>query len=231
MSENKRVLNAVAKMKISVGPFRQSTTGAIVPFFNDSRCLYSHPEVMEIIAEELGKIINKYNRKKRVDLIVGIPMAGIPIALATSLKTRIPFAYLNKKRKPTLRKKWVEGDYQKNSVGVLVDDVIGLGSTVLKAIQDCAKDGIRVKHVVVINDSWHARNQNFKKRLQKMGITFDNLYNRHEWLDYVRKAKKLPVEAITVQKAYLADPTGWHKDKKSWRMFLAWKKSLKKDEL
>ena len=177
------------------------------------------------------KIKRIYDKPDKFEQFSVIPMAGIPIALATSLKTRIPFAYLNKKRKSTLRRKWVEGDYQSGAVGVLIDDVIALGGTVLKAIKDCAKDGIKIKHVMVINDPWHMKNQKFKKQLKKIGITFDTLYNRHEWLECVCRAKKMPPEAIAIQKAYLADPTGWHKNKKNWNMFMAWKKSLKSDIL
>ena len=221
---NKKVLKEVAKMKVYVGPFIQSTTGAAVPFFNDSRCLYSHPKVIEVVADELSKKIKKRIKRSKRNLLIGIPMAGIPIALAVSLKTRIPFAYLNKEKKKTLRKKWVEGDYQKGAVGILLDDVVAMGNTVLDAIKHCRKDGINVKHVAIIQDPWQMKNQSFKKKLRKMGVTFDALYNRHEWIQYLYQNKKISKEALEIQEAYLADPLGWHKNKIIWRKFLEFKK-------
>ena len=89
---NLRALKAVSTLPIDVGPFVQSTTGALVPFFNDSRKIYSHPKILCVFVEELAKIIRRYHRKRRIDCIVGVPIAGIPIAMALSLATGIPVA-------------------------------------------------------------------------------------------------------------------------------------------
>ena len=87
---NLRALEAISKLSLDIGPFTQSTTGATVPFFNDSRKVYSHPDIFNVFVEELTALIQKYTD---CNLIVGIPMAGIPLATALSIKTNVPFAY------------------------------------------------------------------------------------------------------------------------------------------
>lgn len=229
MKPNSKVLKAAAKLPIDFGPFVQSTTGAIVPFFNDSRAIYSHLDILKVFVTELTKIVKKYQKRgQKIDLIVGIPMAGIPIAMALSIKTRIPFAYLLKERKKTLRQRIVEGDYIKGSRALVIDDVIAFGGTILKAIKDCKSEGIIVKHVMTLWNPWHSRNKKFIQRLRARGITYDTLYNRIEWIEYLHAHGIVSKEMVEVQKAYLADPVDWHKEKAMWRKFLELKRKHKK---
>lgn len=238
MKPNFRALRAISKVPIHVGPFVQSTTGALVPFFNDSRALYSHPKEFRVFIEELAKIVRKYMNMRRsdlrsdggrtsrrgIDLIVGIPMAGIPIAMALALKTGMPFAYMNKERKRTLRKRIVEGEYKKGARAVLVDDVIGFGGTILKAIKDCKSDGVIVKHTMTLWNPWWPKNKLFIQKLQRMGITYDALYSRRDWIAYLLKCGLVSREMSEIHAAFLENPTGWHKNKKIWKRFLAWKR-------
>lgn len=225
---NFRVLKAVAKVPIHVGPFVQSTTGAIVPFFNDSRALYSHPREFRVFVEELVKIVRKYQKRGHINLIVGIPMAGIPIAMALSLKTGIPFVYLNKERKKTLRKRIVEGEYKKGARAVLVDDVIGFGGTILQAIKDCRSDGVIVKHTMTLWNPWWPKNRAFIKKLKRQGITYNALYSRRDWIAYLLKRGLVSREMYEIQAAFLDNPTGWHKDPAMWKKFLAWRNKFEK---
>lgn len=238
---NLRALKSISKVPIHVGPFVQSTTGAIVPFFNDSRALYSHPREFKIFVEELAKMVQKYiepasKRRRRpplrggkaIDLIVGIPMAGIPIALALSLKTGIPFAYMNKERKKTLRQRIVEGEYKQGARAVLVDDVIGFGGTILKAIKDCKSDGVIVKHALTLWNPWWPRNKPFVEKLKRQGITYDALYSRRDWIAYLLKRGIVSREMYDIHAAFLDNPTGWHKNRAMWKKFLEWRTRWKK---
>jgi len=155
-------------------------------------------------------------------------MAGIPIAMALSLKTGIPFAYMNKERKKTLRRRIVEGEYKKGAQAVLVDDVIGTGGTLEKGIRDCRKDGIVVKHLMTLWNPWRLKNEKFLARMRRRGITYDTLYTRHDWIDYLYKHGIVSKEMVEIQKAYLADVTGWHQDKAMWNKFLVWKRRWKR---
>lgn len=241
---NLRALKAISKVPIHVGPFQQSTTHAVVPFFNDSRALYSHPKEFKVFVEELAKIARRYQRGEapatewrdgsplgggnRIDLIVGVPMAGIPIAMALSLKTGIPFAYLNKERKKTLRRRIVEGEYKKGARAVLVDDVIGFGGTILKAIKDCQSDGVIVKHAMTLWNPWWPKNKPFVEKLKRTGVTYDALYTRRDWIAYLLKRGIVSPEMYEIHAAFLENPIGWHKDKQMWKKFLEWKKRYEK---
>jgi len=109
---NLKALKAISKLKIYIGPFVQATIKAKVPFYTDSRDIYSHPKIFQVLVEELTKKVKKYTKRHKIDLLVGIPLAGIPLATALSLKTKIPLAYMNIKRKKFLKKKIVEGRLQ-----------------------------------------------------------------------------------------------------------------------
>jgi orotate phosphoribosyltransferase len=225
---NIRALKAMAKLKINIGPIKKST-GEILPFYNDSRDTYSHLDVLRVFVEELAKIVRGYQRRgKRIDLIVGVPMAGIPAAMALALKTNIPFAYLNKERKKALQQRMVEGDYKKGAQVLIIDDTIGSGATIDKAIKDCRSDGLIVKHVMTLWNPWHLINKDYIVNLRKRGITYDTLNTRVDWIDYLYAHHKVSKEMVDLQKAYLANPSGWHKDRAMWQKFLNWKKRYNK---
>ena len=218
----------MAKLKINIGPIKK-TTGEILPFYNDSRDTYSHLDVLRVFIEELAKVVRDYQRHgKRIDLIVGVPMAGIPAAMALALKTNIPFAYLNKERKKSLQKRMIEGDYKKGARVLLVDDVIGFGGTIARAIKDCRADGLVVKHVVTFWNPWHLVNKDFIVNLRKNGVTYDTLNTRFDWINYLYEQGLVSKEMVAIQKAYLTNPAGWHKDKVMWQKFLTWKKNYNK---
>lgn len=229
MEPNLKAIKAIADLPLNVGPFVQSTTGALVPFYTDSRCLYSHPKSFKVFVDEMTKIIrHRQARGQKIDLIVGVPMAGIPLAMALSLKTGIPFAYLNKERKKTLSRQILEGYYKKGARALLVDDVIALGGTIWKAIKDCRSEGVIVKHIMTLWNPWWPKNKPFLLKLRRHGFIYDTLYTRLDWLDYIYKDKIISQDAFTVQKAYLLNPTDWHKNKIMWRKFLQIKKHYQK---
>ncbi|MBI2427123.1 MAG: hypothetical protein HYV34_04720 [Candidatus Kerfeldbacteria bacterium] len=222
---SRRALKAISTMPIEVGPFRQSTTGAIVPFFNDSRRVYGHPEVFAVFVEELAKRIRAHRRRgHRIDGIVGIPMAGIPLGAAIAQRLKLPFGYLNTKRKKTLTKKLLEGEFRSDARVALVDDVIGLGGTIQHAICDCKREGVAVTFVVTMWNPWPRQNANFLKRLRRRGIFYDTLYTRFDWISYLASHGIASQDMVDIQKAFLANVTGWQTDPKMWKKFLTWKR-------
>jgi orotate phosphoribosyltransferase len=224
MENNQKVLKVISKLKIYIGPFINATIGAKVPFYTDSRDIYSHPKIWKVLVDELAKIIKKYIRNgKKIDLLIGTPMAGIALAAALSIKTRIPLVYLNTKRKKFLRKRLIEGDYQKGAKAILIDDTIGFGQTKLKAIKACKKDGVLVRHVLCFYNSWYPKNKPFLNKLKQMNITFDALCTRKEWMLYLYQKGILSKNAYDIHKAYLNNPKSWHKNKYIWQRFLIWR--------
>jgi len=126
----------------------------------------------------------------------------------------------------------LKGDYKSKAKAILVDDAVGFGQTKLKAIQDCKKEGIIIKHIVCFYNAWWPKNKPFLAKLNKRGITFDALYTRKDWNVYLLKKGHISKQAFKIQNAYLDNPKSWHKDKKMWHQFLAWrKKALKTGKL
>lgn len=64
------------------------------PFYINLRPLSLHPELLEQVSFALGRLIRE--ECPDVNGIIGVAMAGIPIATAISIKTRIPSGYTRK---------------------------------------------------------------------------------------------------------------------------------------
>src|SRR3989344_1085070 len=82
---------------VAVGPFR-SSSGTIVPFYLEFRRLYSDPLAMKHLVRYAVMLVQKI----KPQVVAGAETAGIPLAMAVSLKTGIPFVYIKKQRKTFL---------------------------------------------------------------------------------------------------------------------------------
>lgn len=100
----------------------------------------------------------------------GLASGADPIAQAvahTSLETgRVIDSFsVRKERKPHGTMRWIEGCAEPGSDVLLVDDVITSGGSVIKAIERCAEENLRILQVVVLVDREQGGLQAIKDRL------------------------------------------------------------------
>ena len=90
------------------------------------------------------------------DIICGIPYGGLPIALYISVTYNKPLIYIRDKVKEYGTKKLIEGEYNKNSRCVVIDDVLTTGTSIEMDISTLSDKVTIVDQAVVVN-----RNKNY----------------------------------------------------------------------
>ena len=153
-------------------------SGNISPIYVDLRVLPSYPDSMAIITEELVKIVKKLNP----DVIAGAETAGIPLATAISLKTKIPMIYVRKRPKSYGTQEMIEGILKQGQKTVLIDDMATNAFSKLKFVDGIKQAGGVVEDVLIVLD----REQGGVEALASENITLHSLITLKELLSYMK---------------------------------------------
>ena len=142
------------------------------------RVVPSYPESFAIIIEELSKVVKKI----KPDVVAGAETAGIPLAAAISLKTKIPMIYVRKRPKGYGMNQLIEGDLKQNQKVVLVDDMATNAFSKLAFIEGIRQAGGIVNDVVIVLD----REQGGAEALAKENVKLHSLITLKEQLNYMK---------------------------------------------
>ena len=123
-----------------------------VPFYPETRWLFSEPFSIKLIAQKIAYIVNQLD----VDLLAGCELGGFPVATAVSLEMDKPILYLRKEVKGYGVKSAVMGQVNKSwKKAILIDDATGAGEGKNKFAEHLEKEGIKVTDMVVIYYTGH----------------------------------------------------------------------------
>lgn len=127
------------------------TSGKKLPYYINLRKLGSHPELSKRVTLLLAEALKEV---PHYDHVIGVPLAGTPMATNLSTHMGKPLLLLRERTKehgPNAGK-WVEGEFRKGDEVLVVDDALTSGKSLLDAIRKIESEGLRVKHVVVLAD-------------------------------------------------------------------------------
>lgn len=108
----------------------------------------TNPEILKTIAELISEKIEGEN----IDKIAGPALGAVPIAVASSLNTKIPLLMIRKEKKGYGTSKQIEGELNTGDNVIVVEDVTTTGGSLLKAIKVIKDNGGIVKRAFVVVD-------------------------------------------------------------------------------
>jgi orotate phosphoribosyltransferase len=156
------VRNALAEMliryrAIEFGDFTLAS-GAKSPYYIDVKSAVTHPDLLAAVADTVAA-------QHGFDVIAGVAVGGVPLAVAVSLAARKPYAIIRSSEKSHGKKDLIIGDVRDKNV-LLIEDVTTSGGSALYGIRELRAAGARADLVVTVVD----REQGAEAALNAEGV-------------------------------------------------------------
>lgn len=188
------------------------------PLYIASKKLYSQPDKMKIISEEIAKFM----KGKKIDLVAGTAVSGTPLAMAVSLASQKPFVYIRyKKEKGCQTRPVLEGLYRKRERVLVVDDGIGSGRTKEQFIKKLERKGLIVKDVLVLYDAEVEKLPFYKER----GIKIHSFVKHNDLVNYMEQHGYISKELASQMHDFWKNLKEWQQNEQKWKEFVTLAKS------
>jgi orotate phosphoribosyltransferase len=122
------------------------TSGKKSNFYVDIKQASTDPKILKEIAESMANLVSGEN------IIAGMELGAVPIAVALALETKKPFLIIRKKERAHGTGKLIEGNMKSGDRILLVEDVTTTGRSVVAAAEIIRKEGGIVNRVLVVVD-------------------------------------------------------------------------------
>lgn len=141
------------------------TSGATSDYYIDIKKASTDPWILSQIASAMSP------HAKGVDLIAGMELGAVPLAVALSLETGIPYVIIRKERREHGTGKQIEGGAVSGKKVLLVEDVTTSGGSVVKSIAILREHGAEVAKVVSVVD----RESGGREKIESLQVEFLSL--------------------------------------------------------
>ena len=180
------------------------TSGIKSPIYCDNRLVLSYPKIREFIANSMSQIIkNKYGNDISV---VGVATGAIAIGIMIAERLNLPYAYVRPEPKDHGLKNQIEGNINKNSNVLVIEDLISTGKSSLNAINALKSNGYNVIGMLSIF-SYNFEFANKKFNSEK--ITVNSLADYNTLVEIIQSNGDLSHEEISRLKKWREDPKNW----------------------
>ena len=158
------MVNAIAALliqykAIETGDFTLAS-GAKSTYYIDVKTAVTHPDLLNAIAKLVAQ-------SHEFDVIAGVAVGGVPLAVAIALETKKPYAIIRAAEKSHGKKEMIIGNVRNKQV-LLIEDVTTSGGSALYGIKTLRTAGAQADRVVTVVD----REQGAEALLIKQGIEF-----------------------------------------------------------
>lgn len=143
---------------IEFGDFTLAS-GAKSPYYIDVKSAVTDPALLSAIATA---IVKRYS----FDVVAGVAVGGVPLAVATALEAKKPYAIIRAAEKSHGKKEVIIGTVKDRNV-LLVEDVTTSGGSALYGIGALRAAGARADRVVTVVD----REQGAGEMLRQQGVS------------------------------------------------------------
>ena len=138
------------------------TSGAVSDYYIDIKKASTNPSILKKIAKAMAEYTEGY------DLLAGMELGAVPLVVALSLESKIPYVIIRKEKRQHGTSKLIEGDNVKNKRVLVIEDVTTSGGSVVKTIQILRENLAKVDKVLVVVD----RESGAKEKLQGVDVHF-----------------------------------------------------------
>ena len=142
---------------IKFGKFKL-TSGKESDYYVDIKQASTNPKVLKEIAEEMSNIISNQN----IDVLAGMELGAVPLAVALALETKIPYVIIRKEKPTHGTGKQVVGNVESGQNALVVEDVATTGGSVVKALNVLREEGLKVDKVIVVVDREEGASESLK---------------------------------------------------------------------
>jgi len=144
---------------IETGDFTLAS-GAKSTYYIDVKTAVTHPDLLTVIAKVVAQ-------SHEFDVVAGVAVGGVPLAVATALAAKKPYAIIRAAEKSHGKKEMIIGNVRNKHV-LLIEDVTTSGGSALYGIETLRAAGAQAERVVTVVD----REQGAEAMLNKNGIEF-----------------------------------------------------------
>jgi orotate phosphoribosyltransferase len=138
------------------------TSGAISDYYIDIKKASTSPKILKKIAEAMAEYADNY------DLLAGMELGAVPLVVAVSLETGIPYVIIRKEKREHGMGKQIEGGDVKGKKVLVIEDVATSGGSILKTIEILRESQAEVDKVLVVVD----RESGAREKIQELNINF-----------------------------------------------------------
>ena len=180
------------------------TSGIKSPIYCDNRLVLSYPKIREFIANSISQIIkSKYGNDIS---IAGVATGAIAMGIMIAERLDLPYSYVRPEPKGHGLKNQIEGNIDKNSSVVVIEDLISTGKSSLNAINALKSEGYNVMGMLSI----FSYNFEFaNKKFVSEKITIDSLADYNILVEIIESKGELSDEEISRLKKWREDPKSW----------------------
>jgi len=146
-------------------------------YYVDIKRASTDPAILSMMARELSSLMS--NNNVRADRIAGVALGSIPLAVALSLETGIPFVMVRREKKDHGTGRAIEGRLEKGDQVVVVEDVITSASSATEAIRSLREAGATVSTVLAVID----RQEGGAELLKEIGVRLLSLLTASDLLE------------------------------------------------
>jgi orotate phosphoribosyltransferase len=157
----------IAHRAVEYGHFVLAS-GATSTYYLDVKSAITDPGLLGLIGEVIAG-------RFTADVVAGVAVGGVPLAVAVALAAGKPYAIIRSAEKDHGKKGAIIGNVQEKEV-ILVEDVTTSGGSVLYGVRVLREAGARVSTVVTVVD----REQGAREALARDGITLHPLVKASE---------------------------------------------------
>ena len=141
------------------------TSGKKSDYYIDIKKASTDPIILKEISKEMKKHVEEY------EIIAGMELGAVPIAVALSMETGLPYVIVRKEKKEHGTARQIEGRKVKEKRVLVVEDVTTTGGSLVKAINILRNEESIVDRAIVVVD----RESGAAEKLDKIDVKFISL--------------------------------------------------------